>query len=71
MTTILSLMARLETDIALLLTSLGFVSYLAAHVAFDVGTVFAPMTLLFAAETEVLGTVACVVGVDFMADSAF
>lgn len=64
-------MARLETDIALLLACIGLVSHLAAHVALHVGTVFVPMTPLFAAETEVLGTVACVEGVDFVADFAF
>lgn len=63
-------MARLETDITLLLTSLSLVSHLTAQVAFDVRTVFTPMTPLFAAETKVLGTVACVMGIDFVADFA-
>jgi hypothetical protein len=70
-TTILSLVARLEADVALLLACLGLVPHLAADVAFHVGTVVAPMTPLFAAETEVFGTVACVMGVDFVADFAF
>lgn len=71
MTTIHSLVARLETDLALLLTCTGFMSRLAADVAFDAGAVHAPMAPLFAAETDVLGTVARVMGIDFVADFAF
>lgn len=71
MTTLLRLVTCLETDLTLLLACFGFVSRLAADIAFDAGTVHAPMTPLFAAETDVLGTVACVMGVDFVADFAF
>lgn len=63
--TILSLVARLETDLALLLTCIGFASRLTTDIAFAVR---APVAPLFAAETDILGTVACVMGIDFVAD---